>query len=91
MHVKKLSMARARQYRDISVLLLFFSINSARPAGNCQMEAVSIIQMVNWTMDPCVIMFVSAYRAKYNEWSIALLKGSKKEACPSPEMEKEMP
>jgi hypothetical protein len=55
------------------------------------MEAVSIVQMVNWTMDPCVIMFISAYCAKYNEWSIALLKGSKKEACPSPEMEKEMP
>ena len=35
MHVKKLSMARARQYKDISILLLFFSISNARPLGNC--------------------------------------------------------
>jgi hypothetical protein len=38
MHVKKLSMALARQYRDISILLLFFSINSAKPVGNCHVE-----------------------------------------------------
>lgn len=35
MHVKKLSIARARQYKDISILLLFFSIARARPVGNC--------------------------------------------------------
>jgi len=40
MHVKKLSMALARQYRDISILLLFFSINSAKPVGNCHVETV---------------------------------------------------
>jgi hypothetical protein len=53
MHVKKLSMALARQYRDISVLLLFFSINNARPAGNCHMEVVSMAEMVDWTLNPC--------------------------------------
>jgi len=34
-HVKKLSMARARQYNDISIRLLFFSMANARPVGNC--------------------------------------------------------
>ena len=34
-HVKKLSIARARQYKDISILLVFFSISNARPVGNC--------------------------------------------------------
>lgn len=36
MHMKKLSIARARQYSDISILLLFFSIANAKPVGNCQ-------------------------------------------------------
>jgi hypothetical protein len=36
--VKKLSIALARQYRDISILLLFFSISNARPVGNCHMK-----------------------------------------------------
>jgi hypothetical protein len=34
-HVVKLSIALARQYKDISILLLFFSISNARPVGNC--------------------------------------------------------
>jgi hypothetical protein len=36
MHVKKLSIARARQYNDISIRLLFFSIANPRPVGNCK-------------------------------------------------------
>lgn len=36
MHVKKLSIARARQYNDISIRLLFFSMARARPVGNCR-------------------------------------------------------
>jgi hypothetical protein len=49
------------------------------------MEVVSMAEMVDWTLNPCGKLCVFAYRAKYNEWSIALLEGSKKEACPSPE------
>jgi hypothetical protein len=36
MQVKKLSIALAKQYSDISILLLFFSIAKARPVGNCR-------------------------------------------------------
>ncbi|XP_056167597.1 uncharacterized protein LOC130138211 [Syzygium oleosum] len=47
MHVKKLSVARARQYSDISMCLLFFSIAKARPVGNCRersgQEAVELL------------------------------------------------
>jgi hypothetical protein len=45
MHVKKLSIALARQYRDISILRLFFSINNARPVGNCHMLTDYIINL----------------------------------------------
>ena len=55
------------------------------------MKAVSIVEMVNLTLDLFSNFFAFAYRAKYNEWSIALLKSSKKEACPSPGTEKETP
>nr|TKW40895.1 hypothetical protein SEVIR_1G277150v2 [Setaria viridis] len=40
MHVKKLSMALARQYRDISIILLFFSIDSAKPVGGYHVQTI---------------------------------------------------
>jgi hypothetical protein len=33
-------MALARQYRDISILLLFFSINSAEPVRNYHVKTI---------------------------------------------------
>jgi hypothetical protein len=44
MHVKKLSIARARQYNDISIRLLFFSIANPRPVGNCKKMQSSTLQ-----------------------------------------------
>lgn len=43
--VKKLSMARERQYRDISILLLFFSIASARPVGNIPIATIGMLHL----------------------------------------------
>lgn len=46
MHVKKLSIARARQYNDISIRLLFFSIANPRPGGNVPMATIGILHLL---------------------------------------------
>jgi hypothetical protein len=89
MHVKKLSIALARQYRDISILRLFFSINNARPVGNCHMPTVYIIKLQGLEKMKNLCYNISAYRAKYNKRGIATLEDSKKQAGPSPEIGKE--
>lgn len=45
MHVKKLSIARARQYNDISIRLLFFSMANARPVGNVPMATIGMLHL----------------------------------------------
>jgi hypothetical protein len=45
MHVKKLSIALAKQYRAISIRLLFFSISSARPVGNVASTTSGVLQL----------------------------------------------
>jgi hypothetical protein len=45
MQVKKLSIALAKQYSDISILLLFFSIAKARPVGNVAMATSGMLHV----------------------------------------------
>ena len=86
-HVKKLSIALARQYRDISILLLFFSISNARPVGNCQMKttwyhkAAGLGKEAEFMCQNC-----SAYRAKDDKRGIGSVEGPKKQAGPSPDI-----
>lgn len=44
--VKKLSIARARQYSDISIRLLFFSIPKANPVGNVPTATIGILHLL---------------------------------------------
>ena len=71
MEVKKLSIALAKQYSDISILLLFFSIAKASPVGNCRnIHGLDIILLLH-------TLFVNEfglYRCYGHEWYVACIK-----------------
>lgn len=87
MHVKKLSIARARQYNDISIRLLFFSMANARPVGNCTImqSSASITKLLihknKW------MQLVTTYRSHGHHWNVTSFQNPEKKARPHPEEE----
>ncbi|KAL0909091.1 hypothetical protein M5K25_023618 [Dendrobium thyrsiflorum] len=82
-HVKKLSMARAKQYRDISILRLFFSIASAKPVKNCKWSN-SVSSKDSSFAKNCGFIKQNLYSCYCNQWNVASLETSEEHACPSP-------